>query len=241
MKKVVKYIYPLILSFVFVSFANEDEGNKNGGPAYSRSNIDGVFTVYNLQRELNFGQPAVKNKKYIAYFLQTRGDTTTKFFNGNLSFSNHNLIYNSNRFYTDNNIDSIGNNGNGNNKWNSVGNNQSSFEYHFKRGIADLKMDGDDKINDTIKIHSGLHLGFDGVKNADSIIVTITAFNGSVINKRFNGLAKSVDITPAELTNFISGGMISISAFSILPVTINNKNYLFGSINQYLKMVYYKN
>lgn len=230
----------LLLTCLLMSFSLiKDGGNQNGGPTYSMGNTDGVFTVYNITQEFNFGQPAVNFKRYIAFVMQTRGDTTSKIFFGNLSFSNENLIFASNNIYTDNGSVS---NGNGNKKWNCDGiTGQQGFNYHFKRGQAEVELKNNDKINDTILIQNGLDINFTKIKNADSILVTVTAFNGQTLNRRGTGLMQSAHFTSVELNNFISGGIISISAYNVLPETINNKNYLFGSVHQYLKLVYFKN
>lgn len=223
------------MSFSFM----KDGGNQNGSPAYSLGNTDGVFTVYNVTQEFNFGQPAVSFKRYVGFVMQTRGDTTSKIFAGDLSFSNENLVFASNNIYTD---DGSVSNGNGNQKWNCNGiPGRQGFNYHFKRGQAEVELKNDDKINDTIPIQNGLDINFTKIKNADSILVTVTAFNGMTLNRRGTGLMQNAHFTQAELSNFISGGIISVSAYNILPETINNKNYLFGSVHQYLKLVYFKN
>jgi hypothetical protein len=243
MKLLKTNIYVPLVCFLMSFSLMKDGDNQNGGPLYTMSNTDGVFTIYRVTKEFNFGQPPVNNTKYIAYFLQSRGDTTTKFFNGGLTFSNHSLVYLPiSNYYTDSFVDSTGNNGYGNHKWEFSANiNSENFTYHYLRGQAKVELKNADKLEDTIRIVNDLNINFSEIKNADSIVVTVTAFNGMTLNKRGNGLMQNAQFTSAELSNFISGGIISISAFNILPQTINNKNYLFGSVHQYLKLVYFKN
>ena len=243
MKLLKTNIYVLLSCFLMSFTLMRDGGNQNGGPAYSMGNTDGVFTIYRVTKEFNFGQSSVNNTRYIAYFLQSRGDTTTKYFNGNLTFSNHSLVYiPETNIYTDSFVDSSGNNGYGDHKWVSSSiNNYQNFLYHYTRGQAVIELKNEDRLSDTIKVSNGLNINFSQIKNADSIVVTVTAFNGLVLNRRGSGLMQNANFTPSELSNFISGGIISISAFNILPQTINNKNYLFGSVHQYLKLVYFKN
>ena len=232
----------IVLLFLFlVSFTiKKDGGNQNGCPSYSMSNTDGVFTLYYVTQDFNFGQPAVDFKKYVAYFLATRGDTTTKTHGGNLSFSNEPLqfISNSNYYIDDNSVS----NGNGNKKWVCSGNgNFNSFNYHYQRGLASVEIKDQYKIKDTIKTTDGLSINLSKVKNADSVLVTLSGFNGVTINKRYNGLVEVSNFSATELSPFITGGIISVTAFNIVPETIQNKNYLFGSVHQYLKLVYFKN
>lgn len=227
------------LSLLLLSFTMKDDGNKNGCINYNSGNVAGVFSVYKLTREFVFGQPSVTDKKYIAFLYQTAGDTTSKYFNGNLSFSNTSLIFTPQNYYTN---DSAFHNGVGNNKWilNESGN--QDFSYHFKRGFAEVTFDQNNKIEDTIRIQNGFSLNLNGmVDNADSILVTITSFNGHTIYKHGNGLLQGASFTPTELTNFISGGIISVSAINITPEAINSKNYLFCTVHHYLKLVYFKN
>lgn len=231
----------VLITFLLLSFTiKKDGGNQNGCPNYNMANTDGVFTLYYVTQDFNFGQPAVDFKKYVAYFLGTRGDTTTKTFGGNISFSNEPLqfISNSNYYIDDNTVS----NGNGNKKWVCSGNgNVSNFNYHYQRGIASVEIKDQYKINDTIKSSEGLTINLSKVKNADSIIVTISGFNGITINKRYNGLTEASSFSSTELNPFITGGIISVTAFNIVPETIQNRNYLFGSVHQYLKLVYFKN
>lgn len=240
MKKVFISLTILLLMF-FMSFTiKKDGGNQNGSPLYSMINTDGVFTVYNVTQDFNFGQPSVDFKKYVAYFLNSRGDTTSKIFGGNLSFSNEALqfVTNSNYYIDNNNVS----NGNGDKKWICEGTGTTgSFEYQYTRGLAEVEIKDQYKINDSIKTSEGLSINLSKVKNADSVIVTISGFNGITISKRYNGLVQSSDFSSAELSSFITGGIISVIAFNIVPVTIQNKNYLFGSVHQYLKLCYFKN
>ncbi len=235
---VLKYSFIIVIIICALSFS-KDKGNKNGGTLYSMSSIDGTFTAYTFTRDFNFGETAIEYVKYYAQFFQTRGDTSVRYLNGDLSFSNNPLFADANKTYSDNNQLQ---NGVGNQKWICSGaNNGSDFNYHFKRGIAKLKLDGVNKLKDTISVESNLIINLEDVENADSIIVTVSGFNGAILNKHESGLTQSVTIYASELSNFISGGIISVSAFNALPVTINNKNYLFGSCHQYSKLVYFKN
>lgn len=236
-KILLKYFIFILVVIISFSFMPNNGGNRNGCQSYNMSNIDGIFTIYRYTRDFNFGQPAIEYKNNVAFFLQTRGDTTTKFFNGNLSFCNNQLQYNNNIYY----FDDSNNNGVGNQKWicNSASN--TIFDYHFKRGSAKVEFDNQNKLHDTININNNLNINLNYVDNADSVIVTIACFNGFVINKRGSGLTQNINFTSAELSSLISGGIISVSALNILPVTLNNKNYLFNSVHHYLKLVYFKN
>ena len=227
-------ILVVIISVIF-AFAPDNNGNQDGCQSYNINAIDGVFNIYKYTRDFNFGQAPVEYKQRIGYFLQTRGDTSTKFFNGNLSFSNNNLYY-TNRLYMSNDT-----NDNGSQKWDCLKNDNTVLSYHFTRGKAKVKFNNQNKLQDTITTANGLDINLSGVRNADSVIVTISGFNGSIINKRVTGLTQSISFTSPELSNFISGGIISVSALNIVPATLNNKNYVFSSVHQYLKLVYFKN
>ncbi|MBI3521213.1 MAG: hypothetical protein HY062_17865 [Bacteroidetes bacterium] len=242
MKSTLSILISFFIAIFLYAFSpnNGNNGNHNGSLNYNSHNLDGVFSIYKYTRDFNFGQPAIDYKNYIAFFLQTRGDTTTKFFNGNLSFCNKQLIYSvNNKIYT---FDDSNSNAVGNQKWNCKPiNNNSIINYQFSRGVAKVEFEDQNKLKDTISINNILNINLDAVENADSVIITLTGFNGTTINKRVAGIAQNVIFTQSELSNLISGGIISVSALNILPVTINNKNYLFSSVHQYLKLVYFKN
>ncbi len=227
-----------ILLLVLLSFT-VNNGNKSGSATYNKNSIDGVFTVYKITRDFNFGQTPIEYKKFVGFFLQTRGDTSSRFQNGNLSFSNNSLNINAKNFYIDNGNIS---NGVGNQKWKcNALNNNTVFDYHFKRGQANVDFNQQTNWADTIKTANSLNINFNNISNADSIIVTLYAANGMNLTRRFNGLASGVSFSASMLSSFTSGGIINVSAINVLPITINSKNYLFGSAHQYSKLVYFKN